>query len=131
MTDQNTDRSRNAVQAVFILVFVAALIMVVTYLLSKKTTSSVHNVELVVEASGGFSIITFEAGSVSISKSTTVTTPWQKTLKLHSGTTVYLTASNPTQTGELFCSILLDSQAWKKAKTDAPKDGVACAGIVP
>jgi hypothetical protein len=84
-----------------------------------------------VEASGGFSIITLQAGSVSIGTPATVTMPWQQTLQLPSGTVVYLTASNPTQTGNLDCVILLDNQPWKKETTTAPKDGVACAGIVP
>ena len=131
MTDQTSERTKTAIQVVFILVFIGVIILVVSYLLSKKPTSNTHNVQFKVEASGGFSIITFEAGSNSISKSTTVTTPWVKTLKLQSGTIVYLTASNPTQTGQLTCSISLDNQVWRKEKTDAPKDGVACAGIVP
>ena len=131
MTDQPSEHTRNAIQIGFVVGFIVLIVTVVSYLLSQKPTTSSHNVKFRVEASGGFSIITFEAGSVSISKSTTVTMPWERTLNLHSGTTVFLTASNPTQTGELSCSILLDNQDWKKEKTDAPKDGVACAGIVP
>jgi len=45
--------------------------------------------------------------------------------------TVLITAANPTQTGELSCVILLDNSNWKKSTINAPKDGVACAGIVP
>ena len=45
--------------------------------------------------------------------------------------TVYVTAANPTQTGELSCFILLDNTQWKTSTIAAPKDGVACAGIVP
>ena len=131
MTDQPSERTRNAIQIGFVVGFIVLIVTVVSYLLSQKPTTGSHNVKFRVEASGGFSIITFEAGSVSISKSTTVTMPWERTLNLHSGTTVFLTASNPTQTGELSCSILLDNQDWKKERTDAPKDGVACAGIVP
>ncbi|HEX2998120.1 MAG TPA: hypothetical protein VHP14_25065 [Anaerolineales bacterium] len=83
------------------------------------------------EASGGFAIITLDAGNTVISKPTTVTVPWSKTLAITSGTEVYLTASNPTQTGNLTCTISLDKTVWKTQKTTAPKDGVACAGIIP
>lgn len=84
-----------------------------------------------VEAMGGYANITLDAGAEKISKTTTVTTPWQKTLQVERGVEVYLTASNPSQTGQLSCTIWLDRQLWKQDKTEAPKDGVACAGIVP
>ncbi|GAP07885.1 MAG TPA: hypothetical protein DEQ80_00425 [Anaerolinea thermolimosa] len=84
-----------------------------------------------VEAMGGYANITLDAGTEKISQTTTVTTPWQKTLQVERGVEVYLTASNPSQTGQLSCTILLDRQLWKQDKTEAPKDGVACAGIVP
>jgi hypothetical protein len=84
-----------------------------------------------VEASGGFANITLQAGEDPISKPTTVTTPWTKTMQIPTGTEVYLTASNPTQTGSLTCTIILDREDWKTDTTAAPKDGVACAGIVP
>jgi len=84
-----------------------------------------------VEAMGGYANITLDAGAEKISQTTTVTTPWQKTLQVERGVEVYLTASNPSQTGQLSCAILLDRQLWKQDKTEAPKDGVACAGIVP
>jgi hypothetical protein len=72
-----------------------------------------------------------QAADERISQPTTVTTPWTKTLEIPSGTEVYLTASNPTQTGNLSCTITLDKKDWKAETTTAPKDGVACAGIVP
>ncbi|MCX6079899.1 MAG: hypothetical protein NTW32_10235 [Chloroflexi bacterium] len=131
MSDQFSGRSKNVLQLVFVFGFIAILIGIVSYLLSTKPVTGKRSVHFQVEASGGFSIITFQAGSEKISKPTTVTTPWQRSLQLPSGTQVFLTASNPTQTGALVCSISLNGQAWKKETTDAPKDGVACAGIVP
>jgi hypothetical protein len=125
------DRSKIILQLVFILVLLAVIVGFIFYLLSTKTSTGSHSIHFQVEASGGFSIITLQAGSTSIATPATVTMPWQQTLQLPSGTVVYLTASNPTQTGNLACFILLDSQAWKKETTTAPKDGVACAGIVP
>jgi hypothetical protein len=84
-----------------------------------------------VESSGGFANITLQAGTTSIPKATTVTTPWQKIIRLSHGSEVYLTAANPTQSGTISCSISLDGKAWKKEKATNPIDGVACAGIVP
>ncbi len=84
-----------------------------------------------VESTGGYANITLQAGREVISKTTTVTTPWEKRVVVARGEEVYLTASNPSQTGQLSCVITLDGRVWKRQRTEAPKDGVACAGIVP
>jgi len=118
-------------QLVFVLLLcTAAIILLISMGLTKPASGS-QRVHFRVEASGGAAIITFQAGSVTIKKPTVVTAPWSKTLQVPSGTVVYLTASNPTQTGKLTCSIILDKTPWKSETTNAPKDGVACAGIVP
>ncbi len=126
----NPDRNISR-QLVIIIFITAVLTAIVIYLWMGNPKPKTHQVMLRVEASGGFSNITLEAGSLSIPKTVTVTTPWQKIVDLPNNTEVYLTASNPTQTGSLVCVITLDGQPWKREKTDAPKDGVACAGIVP
>jgi hypothetical protein len=96
-----------------------------------QTPSDSRLVRFEVKASGGFAVITLRAGKESITVPTTVTSPWSKTLRIKSGTEVYLTAANPSETGELSCRITLDKAAWKLETIHAPKNGVACAGIVP
>jgi hypothetical protein len=117
------------------LVFVAAICAIAAFILISlgvmNPVSGGHRVQFQVKASGGVAIITLQAGDVSISKPTTVSVPWSKTINIPSGTEVYLTALNPTQTGQLNCNIFLDNISWKSDTTSAPKDGVACAGIVP
>lgn len=126
-----SNRSKIALQLVFVLMLCAIVIAILISIGLTNPVSGSRSVHFQVEASGGFAIITLQAGNVSITKPTTVTAPWSKTLQIPSGTEVYLTASNPTQTGKLNCSITLDKIPWKSATTSAPKDGVACAGIVP
>jgi len=129
------DRLSDGWKIVLQLAFVALLLALVAVLLVSMgimgPKDGSHRVQFRVEASGGVAIITLDAGAVSISKPTTVTAPWTKTLDIPSGTQVYLTAANPTQTGKITCSITLDKKSWKSDTTNAPKDGVACAGIVP
>jgi hypothetical protein len=84
-----------------------------------------------VESSGGYANITLKAGKVNIEDPQTFTTPWEKTVEVRQTESVFLTASNPTQTGQLSCKILIDHKVWKSESIPAPKDGVACAGIVP
>lgn len=126
-----SDRSKVVWQIIFVLALCAAAIILLISLGGIRRSETVRRVQFQVEASGGFAIITLDAGNTVISKPTTVTVPWSKTLAITSGTEVYLTASNPTQTGNLTCTISLDKTVWKTQKTTAPKDGVACAGIIP
>ncbi|MCX6079900.1 MAG: hypothetical protein NTW32_10240 [Chloroflexi bacterium] len=126
-----SDRGKTVLQLVIVLGLLAGVTAIVAYLLATKPVITSSNVYFYVEASGGYSIITLQAGNEKISKPTTVTTPWRRTVRVPSGSQVYLTASNPTQTGSLTCSISFDKLAGQHEKTDAPKDGVACAGIAP
>jgi hypothetical protein len=131
MLDNLSNGQKNALQIIFVLALCAAAIVLLAYMGAAKPVTNIHSVHFEVQASGGFANITLRAGKESITKPETVTMPWSKTLRIKSGTEVYLTASNPSQTGELSCRITLDKVAWKLEKINSPKNGVACAGIVP
>lgn len=131
MFSQISDTWKLVGQLIFVLALCAVAIVILLSLGVLRSPAGVHRIEFRVEASGGFAIITLDAKDAFITKPTTVTVPWTKTLQIPSGTQVYLTASNPTQTGKLTCTIKLDNDVWKSDTTTAPKDGVACAGIVP
>lgn len=127
-----SDRAKIVLQSMFILLLCAGAALLIYSLMTGRQTEDVHRVEFRVDASGGYAIITLDEGSAaSITKPTTVSVPWTKSLWIAPGTEVYLTASNPTQTGKVTCTIMLDKNLWKTETTTAPKDGVACAGIVP
>ena len=126
-----SDGTKTALQIVFVLVLVGVAAAILLSMGVLNTSSGSHLITFEVNASGGFSNITLQADSASISKPTTVTVPWTKSLRIKSGTEIYLTASNPSQTGEISCRIKLDGVEWKAEKSSAPKNGVACAGIVP
>ena len=131
MFSNSSNGTRVVLQILVVLAIIVAAVMILLSMGVTKGHSQNHQVQFQVEASGGFAIITLSAGSQSINNPTTVTVPWSKVLTLNSGTAVYLTAANPTQTGKLTCTIVLDGTNWKAETTEAPKDGVACAGIVP
>jgi hypothetical protein len=120
-----------ALQLIFVVTLCGTAVVILLSMGVMNRSAGSHSLNFRVEASGGYAIITLQAGNVTISKPTTVTVPWSKTVQVSSGSEVYLTASNPTQTGKLTCTITLDKMAWKTETTTAPKDGVACAGIVP
>lgn len=131
MSSRISDGWKIGLQIVFVLALCAAAIAILISMGVMRTSVGSHRVQFRVEASGGVANITLQAGDVVISKPIAVTAPWSKTIQIPSGTEVYLTASNPTQTGKLTCTISLDKIVWKTETTTAPKDGVACAGIVP
>jgi hypothetical protein len=131
MLAQLSERWKIILQLVFVLALCAVIAALLLSMGLMRSPAGSHRVQFRVEASGGFANVTLQAGEESISEPTTMTTPWTKTLQISSGTEVYLTASNPTQTGTLTCMIILDRNDWKTDTTTAPKDGVACAGIVP
>ena len=118
-------------QVVFVLAICGAAIAVLIYMGALKPTVSSHRVRFEVEASGGYANITLQTSIASIDKPTTFTVPWSRTMQIKSGSEVYLTATNPTLTGKLICRIILDDKNWKEETTLAPKNGVACAGIIP
>ncbi len=118
-------------QLAVVLGLCATALIIIMILTRLNPVTNSHQVRFEVEASGGFAVITLQAGQVLISKPATITVPWSKTVQLSTGTEIYLTASNPTQTGKITCRITLDGQAWKEESAVAPKSGVACAGIVP
>jgi hypothetical protein len=126
-----SDRWKIILQLAFVLLLCTGVVVLIFTLEKSRPSTGDQRVEFRVEASGGYAIITLTAGDASISKPTTVSAPWSKSVRIASGTEVYLTASNPTQTGNLTCTILLNQSRWKTDTTAAPKDGVACAGIVP
>ncbi|MBI5943501.1 MAG: hypothetical protein HY864_03970 [Chloroflexi bacterium] len=131
MFNNLSNSQKTAIQVVFVLALVGGAIALLISLGATKPKSDTRRVRFEVQASGGFAMITLQAGEVNIPDPKTVSVPWTQTVKIKSGTTVYLTASNPTATGELSCTITLDNADWKAEQTSAPKNGVACAGIVP
>ena len=131
MFDNLTDRTKVTLQIIVVLAILGAAITILLSAGIMNTPSESHLLTFEVEASGGFSVITLEAGGEVIAKPKTVTSPWSKTLRVKSGTEVYLTASNPSASGEIRCAITLDKNLWKTEKNSSPQNGVACAGIVP
>lgn len=131
MSVNTSNRTKIMIQLGFIVLACLIAFFVLRYVTSLQTSSGSSNVRFEVEASGGFASITLITDKEIYPDPTTVTVPWVKTIKIQSGTTVILTASNPTATGTITCRIFLDGVSWKKETTVSPKNGVACAGIVP
>ena len=131
MTARSPSSSNTVIGIVVVILLLAGLVWAVAASRSSLGDEKARRVTFRVESSGGYANITLKAGSVKIEEPETFTTPWEKTVSVERAESVYLTASNPTQTGQLTCEIILDRKVWKSDTIPAPKDGVACAGIIP
>jgi len=131
MTNKPQSQRQTFIGIAVTLILVLVVVIILVNLGAFVPKAGTHRITFWVTAAGGFANITLNAGSNRIEKAQTITTPWERTFDIASGVTVLITAANPTQTGELSCVILLDNSNWKKSTINAPKDGVACAGIVP
>jgi hypothetical protein len=131
MFENLSPQQRNIANILLVLVFLALAAYFLISVGILNTDSGSRFIELRVDTDGGYAMVTLQAGNISINEPMTVTTPWTKKMRLQSGTQVYLTAMDPTHAGELSCEIKLDRVVWKTDVNNAPKDGVACAGIVP
>ena len=131
MQRNTTSPTRTILWLVVAVVLLADAIWAASTSRSSLAPKGTRRVTFRVESSGGYANITLKAGNIHIDDPQTFTTPWEKTLDVNRAESVFLTAANPTQTGQLTCKILLDHQPWKSETIPAPKDGVACAGIIP
>lgn len=131
MDNNQTKKSTVMIQLFVMALIIASAVIGLNSLSSMKTVKTNSLVRFEVEASGGFAMVTLKTKEDDVIKPRNVNVPWSETLKVDSGTTVILTASNPSVTGEITCNIHLDGVVWKKETTISPKNGVACAGIIP
>ena len=128
---RNPSPTRTLVWIVVLAVLIGGAIYLASASHSSLAAKGSRRVIFRVESAGGYANITLKAGTLVIDKPQTVTTPWERSVDVARNESVFLTAANPTQTGELTCKILLDREVWKTESIPAPKDGVAGAGIVP
>lgn len=126
-----SDCSKAVLQVAVLSVVLITAFVGFNYLSALKIVRTASLVRFEVETSGGFASITLRAGNVNMTEPTNVSAPWSQTVKIKSGTTVFLTASNPSVIGEITCNILLNREVWKTETISSPKNGVACAGIIP
>lgn len=119
-------------QIVLIAVVVVAGIGVFAILgVFKSKPTGYRMVTYRIEGTASTGVVTYTLPDGSRSELTEISIPWSKTVKIPKGTVIVLTGSNPTQTGELRCKLILDGKDWKEQGAKPPKDKVSCAGIVP
>lgn len=132
MTISPNRRRETTLQFVFLLLFLAGAfgLLYAVGVFSPKVEGA-KRVTFIVQGSATSSVITYTEADGSKTKPVTVGVPWRKVIDIPEGSEVYLTATNPSQSGNIECVLLLDGEDWKKQTATLPADKVACAGIVP
>jgi hypothetical protein len=131
MTINETPQRSNTIIGIAIAIIVIISIVGVWLLKSQSTPNGrTRQVTYQVEASGGYAQIIYTTSTGVNTEAAILTTPFTKTLSIPVGTEVFLTASNPSQTGTVVCKIKIDNKDWKESHGTHPVDSVACGGIV-
>lgn len=132
MTIEEKPSSRgNGAIGIAIAVFVVVLLIGIWLLKSQSSSNNaMRTVTYLVTADGGYAQIIYTTTSGSNSEAAIITTPFTKSLSFPVGTEVYLTASNPSQSGNVTCAIKIDGKDWKSSRGTHPVDSVACGGII-
>jgi hypothetical protein len=124
-------KHKELIQIGLVLLFLLLAVFVLDILGAFKSPQTTHDVLFQVNAQGGYALITLKTPDRSILPAIVVHTPWSLEMTIPRGSEVYLTAGKESQIGELSCSISLENHLWKSSVQYSPKNGVACAGIIP
>jgi len=132
MTIQEKSSSRGS-GAIGIAIAVVVIIAIIGIWLLKGQSSgqgAFRQVTYIVEADGGYAQVIYTTSKGVNTDPTILTTPFSRTISLPVGIEIYLTASNPSQTGSISCKIRIDNRDWKESHGTHPVDSVACGGII-
>lgn len=127
---KRTNQSNVIIGLAVVVILIVSVIGV--WLLKSQSTgsSTLRRVTYQVDATGGYALIIYTDSSGSNTAAEMMTTPFTRTVTLPVGHEIYLTASNPSQTGTISCKIKIDNRDWKESHGTHPVDSVACGGIV-
>lgn len=130
LSNNSKQRSNLLISLVIVIAIIATIVGV--WVIKNQTVSNGQTRQITyhVEASGGYALIVYTNSTGVNTKAEMLTTPFNKSITIPIGKQVYLTASNPSQTGTISCKIRIDNRDWKQSKATHPVDSVACGGIV-
>lgn len=132
MTIEEKSSSRGTGGIGLIIAVVVIISIIGIWLIKSKSDSAgvLRQITYTVTADGGYAQVIYTNSNGVVSEPTMMTTPFSKTISLPIGAEVFLTASNPSQTGSVSCNIKINGREWKESHGTHPIDSVACAGII-
>lgn len=128
--EKSSSRGSGAIGIVIAVVVIIAIIGVWLLKSQSPDEGALRQVTYIVEADGGYAQVIYTTSKGVKTDPVILTTPFSRTLSLPVGIEVYLTASNPSQTGSISCKIRINNRDWKESHGTHPVDSVACGGII-
>lgn len=129
--DDNSSKRSNTLSVIGVISIVSIIVVVIWVLLNRSSNvDELRQITYHVEAAGGYAQIIYTNSNGKNTDPAIYTTPFTKTLTIPIGQQVFLTASNPSQTGDVLCEISVNNEIWKESRATHPVDSVACGGIV-
>jgi hypothetical protein len=130
ISTEKPQRTNSAFGIIIVIIVVAAMIGIWLLKSQSSANGAIRQITYQVEASGGYAQIIYTDSNGNNTEAAIVTTPFFKTINIPVGRQVYLTASNPSQTGDVVCKIKINNRDWKESRGTHPIDSVACGGII-
>lgn len=128
--EKSSSRGTGAIGIAIVVVVIVALIGIWLLKSQSSDKNALRQVTYVVNSDGGYAQIIYTSSVGVNTNPSMVTTPFSRTITLPVGSEVFLTASNPSQNGQIMCQIKIDNREWKSSKGTHPVDSVACGGIL-
>lgn len=130
-TDTQRNQSSSVILVIAIFVVIVLTVFGIWYLKSNSSDNvAMRRITYQVESTGGYAFIIYTDSNGNNTEGQMYATPFTRTFTLPRGQEVYLTASNPSQSGSISCKIKIDNRDWKESRGTHPIDSIACGGIV-
>ena len=130
LEEKSSSKSSSVIGIVLVIIVIVAVIGVWFIKNQSDPNDPLRQVTYIVNADGGYAQIIYTIRDGINTEPAILTTPFTRTVSMPVGTEVFLTASNPSQTGKISCQIKIDNRDWKSSQGTHPVDSVACGGIV-
>ena len=129
---ENRQAQNSSIIIVIAIIFIVVIAISGIWILKSNSSNdgTLHRITYEVEADGGYAYVVYTTSNGTTTEGQIYSTPFSRTFTFQRGQEVYLTASNPSQSGSITCSIKLDNRDWKTSRGTHPVDSVACGGIV-
>ncbi|PKO00731.1 MAG: hypothetical protein CVU42_02580 [Chloroflexi bacterium HGW-Chloroflexi-4] len=128
--EKSSSRGTGAIGIAIVVVIIVSIIGIWLVKSQSSDKGAMRQVTYIVYSDGGYAQIIYTSSVDVNTAPAMMTTPFTRTIALPVGTEVFLTASNPSQNGQISCEIKIDNREWKFSKGTHPIDSVACGGIL-
>lgn len=128
--EKSSSRGTGVIGIAIAVVIIIAIIGIWIVKSQSSDNGTMRQITYIVNSDGGYAQVIYTSSVGVNTEPAMLTTPFNRTITLPVGSEVFLTASNPSQNGNISCEIKIDNREWKSSRGTHPVDSVACGGII-